>query len=622
VHGQHQVGLLDHLFAIEVEVRVVEQQRVVLGRSAREVPLLIAGEALHLRVHAELVVVGKVHGGGRAPPGRGLLVVDAQPPGPLGVPVDRVGRGDQVPLRHQVGVDVVVLDGGVFVGAGDPVDVEPAVPVVVAQRAPQPGGLDQDLEADVALEVVVAGRGHVSPDGVGDVGVDVERGGAGRPVGRALLPADRAPREGGAAQAELLGTVTGQVEGGVPPPQRAGHGLGQGVRQHGQREHLGVPEDVAVVPGPGQALGRDRSQLGAGAGLQDVEQPEPDGLLDLLVAFDPHVRGVPELVEVVPLLPAQAFPAGELRGRQRPADLIADRRQRTPAGPAVGQQLDHRQLLAGLQDAGDRGAGPVAVRFGAHVGLGRPVDLVAHRGAQPKPAALGARDQLGAGVVEEPLLDLQRLGEHGGDPRVLALRRQRLVGDQLGLHDQAQRLVDRLDLVPDRGDRALGERDQAGAVYADPPPGRRLPLQLAVEGAGAEVEHPGVRDQFAVADVEGLVVDQQPDRLAVGHVDDGLPRLGEAVARLGVGQRAQLVERVEVGARDAVRLALVEVAAQADVPVAEREDGLGLREDLEVEAGLADMPRLDRVRALADHESSSLRSRTTTVAPLSLRPCA
>ena len=214
------------------------------------------------------------------------------------------------------------------------------------------------------------------------------------------------------------------------------------------------------------------------------------------------------------------------------------------------------------------------------------------------------------------------LVEHGGDPRVLALRRQRLVGDQLGLHDQAQRLVDRLDLVPDRGDRALGERDQAGAVYADPPPGRRLPLQLPVEGAGAEVEHPGVRDQFAVADVEGLVVDQQPDRLAVGHVDHGLPRLGEAVAGLGVRQRPQLVERVQIGARDAVRLALVEVAAQADVPVAECEDRLRLGEDLEVEAGLADMPRLDRVRALADHESSSLRSRTTTVAPLSLRPCA
>ena len=336
---------------------------------------------------------------------------------------------------------------------------------------------------DVALEVVVAGRRHVPPDGVGDVGVDVERGGAGRPVGRALLPADRAPREGGAAQAELLGAVAGQVEGGVPPAQRAGHGLGQRVGQHRQREHLGVPEDVAVVPGTGQALGRDRPLLGAGAGLQDVEQPEPDGLLDLRVALDLHVRGVPELVEVLPLLPAQAVPAGELRGRQRAADLVAERRQGAPAGPAVGEQLDHRELLAGLQDAGDRGAGPVAVRLGAHVGLGR---ARRSRGPSPAPSRSPLRlvrcDQLGAGVVEQPLLDLQRRGQHGGDPRVLALRRQRLVGDQLGLHDQPQRLVDRLDLVADRGDRALGERDQPGAVYAHPPPGRRAPLQLRGRG--------------------------------------------------------------------------------------------------------------------------------------------
>ncbi len=46
----------------------------------------------------------------------------------------------------------------------------------------------------------------------------------------------------------------------------------------------------------------------------------------------------------------------------------------------------------------------------------------------------------------------------------------------------------------------------------------------------------------------GRVVDQQPDDLAVGHVDDGLPRLRVAVAGLGVGQRARLPEGVQVGA--------------------------------------------------------------------------
>ena len=73
--------------------------------------------------------------------------------------LDRVGGRSQVPLRHQVRVDVVVGDRAVLVGAGDAVDAEPPGGVVVAERAPQPRGLDQQLEPDVALEVlVVVGR--------------------------------------------------------------------------------------------------------------------------------------------------------------------------------------------------------------------------------------------------------------------------------------------------------------------------------------------------------------------------------------------------------------------------------------------------------------------------------
>ena len=112
----------------------------------------------------------------------------------------------------------------------------------------------------------------------------------------------------------------------------------------------------------------------------------------------------------------------------------------------------------------------------------------------------------------------------------------------------------------------------------------------ASQHAGAQVEHALVRAQPPVADVERLVVDEQADDLAVGDVHDRLARLGIAVAGLGVGQRAQLVERVQVGARQAVRLALVEVAAQADVPVREREHRLGLGEHVQVELGLAHAP--------------------------------
>ena len=107
--------------------------------------------------------------------------------------------------------------------------------------------------------------------------------------------------------------------------------------------------------------------------------------------------------------------------------------------------------------------------------------------------------------------------------------------------------------------------------------------------------------QLAEAHIEGLVVDEQADDLAVGDVDRRLPGLGVAVAGLGVGQRALLVEAVEVGAGQPRRLALVEVSAQPDVPVGQREHRPRLVEHVEVELGLAQRPRLDRKGGVRDH---------------------
>ena len=80
-----------------------------------------------------------------------------------------------------------------------------------------------------------------------------------------------------------------------------------------------------------------------------------------------------------------------------------------------------------------------------------------------------------------------------------------------------------------------------------------------------------------------------------------LARLGVAVRALGVRQRADLVEAVEVRPRHPARVALVEVAAQADVPVGQREQRLALGQEREVELGLAQDPGLDRERGVLDH---------------------
>jgi hypothetical protein len=57
-------------------------------------------------------------------------------------------------------------------------------------------------------------------------------------------------------------------------------------------------------------------------------------------------------------------------------------------------------------------------------------------------------------------------------------------------------------------------------------------------------------DDLAVAQVEWLVVDEQPDDLPVGDVDHRLAGLRVAEAGFGVGQRPRLVEAVEVGSRN------------------------------------------------------------------------
>ena len=116
----------------------------------------------------------------------------------------RERRGAQVPLCHQVRVEVVVGDRAVLVGARDAVDPKCAVEIVVAEGSPEPRRLDEDLHAYVVLERGVVGGVHVSDHRVGDVRVDMEGRRAGRPVARALLAVDRPPRKRRTRQAEFL----------------------------------------------------------------------------------------------------------------------------------------------------------------------------------------------------------------------------------------------------------------------------------------------------------------------------------------------------------------------------------------------------------------------------------
>src|SRR6516162_9005963 len=111
--------------------------------------------------------------------------------------------------------------------------------------------------------------------------------------------------------------------------------------------------------------------------------------------------------------------------------------------------------------------------------------------------------------------------------------------------------------------------------------------------------------QGAIPDVERLVIDKQADYLAIGDIDDGLTGLREAVACLRVRQWSNLIKGVQIAARQRVRVPFVEVAAQADVPVGQGEDGFALREQVQVQPVLNEPPGLGPVGRLLDHRAPS-----------------
>src|SRR5690606_13887008 len=210
-------------------------------------------------------------------------------------------------------------------------------------------------------------------------------------------------------------------------------------------------------------------------------------------------------------------------------------------------------------------------------------------------------------------------------PRVAGVGLDGFVGQQVGLGDQLDPRVERLDLVADRGHGPLGERHESFGADPNTTAGGGGPFGLPSERPGTEVEDPEVVRGVAVTHVERFVLDEQADDLAVGHVDDGLAGLRIAVGAFGVRQFVLFVETVEVGAGHAPRFALLQRSPHTDVAVGKRERRLGALELIEVQALPAKLPGGTHITPshsgrTTDHVRSSnrsARSSTTMSAPCS-----
>ena len=221
---------------------------------------------------------------------------------------------------------------------------------------------------------------------------------------------------------------------------------------------------------------------------------------------------------------------------------------RAPARPRVGEELHDPESLSGLEIGRDRHPAEVAVALGR-----RCPSRAAPRSDGPSPRPSRACCCGWSGRARPAGRD-RRTPRRRAATRVprrhagrrIARARARWPRAPTGRR-RAPDAVERLDLVQDRRCGALDERDEPGRGDPHRSTRRRTPIGAAAEHAGSKVELALVREQLAVADVERLVVDEEADDLPVRDVHDRLARLRVAVAGLGVRERPQLVEGVQVG---------------------------------------------------------------------------
>ena len=262
---------------------------------------------------------------GGVPPGRRLLQVDPERGGAVRVaaPPPRRRRAGSAG-RHQVGVDVVVGHRAVLVRPGHAVDAE------LARRcrggpASATAGRSRPA-APARCRARSRGRRWRRRSGSTASAMSALMWNAAVPAGQ--YPEHSWPRmvrHGNAAPCSPSCSARSLASGRICCRQRSASAAASGAvyASIGSTKRLGVPERVPVVAGPGQALRRDRPALGAGAGLQHVEQRRTArACWSSRVAVDLDVRDVPELVEVVALLGDQTVPAGVAGGGERGADLV------------------------------------------------------------------------------------------------------------------------------------------------------------------------------------------------------------------------------------------------------------------------------------------------------------
>ena len=160
---------------------------------------------------------------------------------------------------------------------------------------------------------------------------------------------------------DLLGAAAGGAEHPDPEVERLARPLGVRVQE---REHvdLRVPEVVALVAVAGHALGGHAVTLAAGGRLQQLEEVEADGLLELGRALELHVAAAPEVGDAPGMGQLDALVAGAAGAVQRPVGAPQQLARGRLGAPVVGDVLAQPQRPAGGEVGAHGNPGAVAER--------------------------------------------------------------------------------------------------------------------------------------------------------------------------------------------------------------------------------------------------------------------
>ncbi len=173
----------------------MQQQRVLFRRRVGKIPALLLQKAIILRMDLQLTVVWQVHlTGGLLPLGQ-FFATHAQAVCPGGFCRQQFTAEAQLQLYHGIGVVVVVNDSGVFIRAGNLMDLKATASTRIkkAQLQPQPAGFHQHFHPHTGHKIAIATGQVIAADRIGDGSINMVLRGTCRKVSGALLATYGAP---------------------------------------------------------------------------------------------------------------------------------------------------------------------------------------------------------------------------------------------------------------------------------------------------------------------------------------------------------------------------------------------------------------------------------------------